>query len=496
MNAETGTGLMPRATVEGIVALRNRSLSAFSEAHAALSLSGAAVVDANNLLKQCSPTRENRYSAQIDREKTHFHYATQTTPPERADYMETARRIVDTEVWARIVEMTELYQLMDKTARDEFAQALMKEPPEVTVDNVYATLETKLGQAGMMFRRGIATCFSTLDRRFRSHDGWKVGSRIILTHAFSEYGSWNYSSDHEASFRDIERVFRQLDGKPALAFCEIIQKLEEARGRRYARHQLVIETDYFRVRTFYNGNAHIWFLRDDLLKKVNRLIGEYYGAPIPEEREAKDDGGLNVPKFTPAKYDGFFPTPDAAADILMRDVYVQQRTDEPPLDILEPSAGTGQLARRCVLRRKDVREWERDKYRYDNRVDCVEIDPGRAADLKAAGIYRRVLRADFLSLSPSTTGLYDIVVMNPPFDRERDIDHVMHALKFLRPGGQLNAIMSAGTEFRETRKSIAFRALMDEMRAEWRDLPPGSFAESGTYCNALILRVRKYDRPK
>lgn len=53
------------------------------------------------------------------------------------------------------------------------------------------------------------------------------------------------------------------------------------------------------------------------------------------------------------------------------------------------------------------------------------------------------------------------------------------------------AIMSAGTEFRETRKSVAFRGLMAGMNASYTDLPPGSFAEAGTYVNTLIVRVRK-----
>ena len=71
-----------------------------------------------------------------------------------------------------------------------------------------------------------------------------------------------------------------------------------------------------------------------------------------------------------------------------------------------------------------------------------------------------MIRGDFLHLKPDPENLYDRVVMNPPFDRERDIDHVIHALKFLAPEGVLVAIMSAGTEFRETRKSVAFRELM------------------------------------
>jgi 16S rRNA G1207 methylase RsmC len=88
-----------------------------------------------------------------------------------------------------------------------------------------------------------------------------------------------------------------------------------------------------------------------------------------------------------------------------------------------------------------------------------------AAELEAEGIYSRVYNQDFLTFSPDVTGLYDRVVMNPPFDRERDIDHVLHALKFLKEDGFLTAIVSAGTEFRETKKATAFREHMKKLNA-------------------------------
>jgi hypothetical protein len=84
--------------------------------------------------------------------------------------------------------------------------------------------------------------------------------------------------------------------------------------------------------------------------------------------------------------------------------------------------------------------------------------------------------------------------MNPPFDRERDIDHVVHALGFLKPDGFLTAIMSAGTEFRETRKSVAFRAMIEKLNGKFRDLPAGSFSSVGTNVNTLYLRVFKDGR--
>jgi len=35
---------------------------------------------------------------------------------------------------------------------------------------------------------------------------------------------------------------------------------------------------------------------------------------------------------------------------------------------------------------------------------------------------------------------------------------------------------------------------MEKLKAEWEDLPPGSFAEVGTYVNTLIMRVWKDGR--
>lgn len=478
--------LVPRTTVTALVAQRDAALAAFGEAHVALTTAADAVSQANKKLAAATPGL-NSYNHHLTEEKIKFHRAAEL--PSRDAYMATARRIVDTDVWSHIIAITDLERLMDKKAKDQFRQQLITEPPEVTEENVFATLQQFMLDAGTIFKRGIAECFSGLDRRFRSHDGWEIGGRIILSYAFDQYGHWNYHRNHQDTFADVERVFRTLDDNPAQV-CEIVHRLNEARRGRFERHQSHIETQYFTIRAYKNGNAHIWFKRDDLLERVNQLLGEYYGAPIPEDREPDEDTGLFDPKTTPAKRYGFFPTPDDAVALVLRDVSLFREKGEPRLRVLEPSAGTGNLARRCAkVDRDNISSYARERYRFDPLVDCVEIQPELADGLRASGLYGHVYTANFLSLSPATTGFYDRVVMNPPFDRERDIDHVVHALTFLKPGGCLVAVMSAGTEFRNTKKSAAFRELMKQMRAEWRDLPPGSFSSVGTNCNTIVLKV-------
>ena len=210
---------------------------------------------------------------------------------------------------------------------------------------------------------------------------------------------------------------------------------------------------------------------------MNKLLAEYYGELIPKERAPEEDSGLFTPKTTPAKYHGHFPTPEAAAERLIGSASLYRPEDEPALSVLEPSAGAGNLARRAA--------------EQGAVVDCIEIQPHLAASLRQSALYRRVTEADFLTLTPDRSALYDRVIMNPPFDRERDIDHVMHALEFLKPGGLLTTIMSAGTEFRETKKSRAFRDRMASLNARWRDLPARSFSDVGTNINTVIVTVRK-----
>jgi len=506
--------LVPRQSVEHIVRCRDEALRLYDVAFDQIAAAHAAVMAAHNMARQAAPRSSGNYSYDRTDEIKAFYSAVALPDGER--YRRVARRLTDIACWDHIVQMTDLERLMDAEAKQKLREQMRYVPdrvdrdgqlinadeiakglPPISLDTIYATLDQFRRDAGMIWRRGIANAFSKLDRRFKSHDGFKIGGRIIVTRMFNDSGRLEWG-DRRDTLVDVERVFAILDGQTESSFQSTLYMLERERGGSWNPRQSTHENDFFRVRCFMNGNAHLWFTRDDLVEKVNKLLAEHYGETIGDGQTAEDDP-LENRKVTPAKRFGFFPTPPDAADLLFsgrwhRGIVTFQPAKSPRLRILEPSAGTGNLARRCVTRPDDLAGWRRsnvDEYRFDNAVDCVEIQPELAAGLEAEGIYNRVIRADFLSLSPGEIRPYDLIVMNPPFDRERDIDHVTHALKFLAPGGSLHAIMSAGTELRETRKAVAFRALAEKHKAEWEELPAGSFAETGTYVNTIIVRMRR-----
>jgi len=392
--------------------------------------------------------------------------------PER--FMEKVKKHVDAIAWQHLIEDHGFEKLMDRKAREQFRGQLQKDPPELVASTARATLVGLLADADMLFQRGIAEAFSSLDRRFRSHDGFKIGSRIVLNHAIEAGGYWNHHRRQDDTLRDVERVFCRLAGKelPERESGIVAGVQTAARRSRPA----VVEHEFFRIRIFANGNLHIWFKRDDLVRECNKLLAEYYGDVIGAAYEVAGKGDpLANPNRTLAKNGAFYPTPDDVVGRMMENA--SPRYWDEPFTVLEPSAGEGAIA--CAVR---------ERYKLAD-ITCVEVNLQRAATLRAKGLQTRT--ADFLDESVDSLGLFDRVYMNPPFDLQRDIDHVAHAVKFLAPGGKLVAVMSAGVEFRENAKAVAFRELVKRMGGRFWDLPAGTFAESGTNVNTCLVTLQR-----
>lgn len=96
-------------------------------------------------------------------------------------------------------------------------------------------------------------------------------------------------------------------------------------------------------------------------------------------------------------------------------------------DILEPSAGTGNLARAIVEAGGDM-----------ERLTLVEMHSTLANALRGQW---RVTQGDFLELAQEWAGqrAFDRIVMNPPFGRVKA--HIGAAVRLLRPGGCLVALV-------------------------------------------------------
>lgn len=152
---------------------------------------------------------------------------------------------------------------------------------------------------------------------------------------------------------------------------------------------------------------------------------------------------------------------------------------ETRMDVLEPSAGVGNIAEAILkLSPHSLRLVEIDP----KRVDLLRMRFGGDTRVRFAG-------HDFLTRDPNKIrDRFDRIVMNPPFaPRQADIDHVLHAAKFLKPGGRLVSVMAAGIKFRQNRKTTEFVKFLQYHGYYGENLPDKSFKMSGTTVNTCIV---------
>lgn len=197
--------------------------------------------------------------------------------------------------------------------------------------------------------------------------------------------------------------------------------------------------------------------------------GRIRGHVFSEDPEGPLTEVVNNGGFTDKKQElGFFQTPESIAQELANRLNIRQGER-----VLEPSAGLGRIV---------------DQLRkHTDQLFCVEIDPKNVAALRAKGYAAH--QADFLSMDISVP--FDAIAMNPPFAKQADIDHVMHALKFLKPGGRLAAVMAAGVKFRTNRKSVHFRQIVEAYDGVINDLPSETFKAEGTGVSTVVVYLTK-----
>jgi predicted RNA methylase len=202
--------------------------------------------------------------------------------------------------------------------------------------------------------------------------------------------------------------------------------------------------------------------------KWNKKAGAHVFAGCdPEEVIASylETGKLDKPeKF------GFFPTPAPLARELVKLAGLR-----PGHTVLEPEAGVGGIATVCA----DVVG--------KGSITCYEIQQKNCDVLRSLGF--QVEQADFLNVEP--TQQFSHVILNPPFEKQQDISHVLHAFRFLEPGGTMAAIMSIGVTFRTNSKTTQFRAFLDSMGATIKVNDKDAFKESGTAAQTVSIVFQK-----
>lgn len=346
------------------------------------------------------------------------------------------------------------------TAKDKkiFEQE-MASPPEFTIDNIRASFGDYLLNPRENILRGLAEVFGGLDSAYKSHEKMKIGvkglpKKIILS-GFSQfgYGAWE-------RLTDVLNAVGVYQGKPLLSYWDVKTKLE-SQGDYYMKNHykdgdlVDIKRGCYLTR-FKNGNGHLVFDKETLFD-INKALSEYYGDVLADCNENNFDGKKQQSTVV-AKDLQYYPTPKKIVNLMLEEIYLRDGDK-----VLEPSCGCGRIM--DAAKKKDA------------NVIGFEIHAGRAKESIDKG--HNVIIGNFLESVP--TGDFDKVIMNPPFYGKHYHKHIEHAMKFLKHGGILCAVLPVTARYDH--------GLIKN--GSWRDLPIGSFRESGTNVNTTILKIRK-----
>lgn len=382
--------------------------------------------------------------------------------------------------WTSVYDRLQIDRLASARDKKLFERTL-ESPPPLTFDNAKATFGDYLMRPRFHILRGLAETFVDLDPAYKSHSKVKIGvkglpKRVIIG-GFGSFHGWG-----REKVRDIVNALAAYRGEDLMTYDESLaldiahRAGEDAvfDGRAYTRSGRCGNEEVFQtgdrgitVRKFGNGNAHVIFSPAAAID-INRALAEFYGEVLPDVEP--DEDVKHRPGTAVSKDLQFYWTPkeviEKALDIAGIYAPRMYSNSEPPrFKVLEPSCGDGRIL-------DEIRA-------YGSFGFGIEVDAGRAGAARAKG--HSVLHANFLD-QPARED-FDKVVMNPPFYGRHYAKHIRHALGFLKPGGVLVSILPATAWYDHK-----------EFDGRWTDLPPGSFAESGTNVPTGILRIEKATR--
>ena len=186
--------------------------------------------------------------------------------------IEDLNQEIDRRAWRRTIMKSGFSQAMDAQAMKEFDDSLERNPPVFSAENARATIVMMSHDAEMMFNRGLVKLFQQLQKKYKSHDAFKVQKKSIIENCRG-WGCGISVYRHDL-FNDIDRVLKICQGlefKPYHWIGELETAIKS--GEDY-------KDDAIQVKFFANGNAHLIIHNEDLLFKINAIIAKWYGEAL------------------------------------------------------------------------------------------------------------------------------------------------------------------------------------------------------------------------
>lgn len=261
--------LVPSVSVDALVLRRNAIVDRLKEAHQALQ-------QVAELTEVAFGEDHCRYRhLHLQDTATHISFTDSESLP---DFV----RKIDASGWSYLLDQSGIKTFMSAKVREEWDKAIGDlKVPELTAENIWATFQALYDQRGEMFEAGVIEVFRSLSWHYKTNRPVKFGKRLVMNYMLDGwFGSGSVSFSGANKLDDLIRVLCVLDGKPEPDHRQGSYRLLNAAKWPVATRDVELH-GVVSVRGFKNRNAHITFLRLDLVERMNQILAKHYPMALP-----------------------------------------------------------------------------------------------------------------------------------------------------------------------------------------------------------------------
>jgi len=255
--------IIPSISIEALIAKRDAAIERYERAA--------------SLLREASDiaatiTNRSSYSLRVDNGRNRD-FST--------DYKHVTEQL-DALVWEYLLDQSGMRTFLDDETKKLWDKAIdTRDVPALTRENIEATFQRLHENRGTMFERGVCEVFRKLSWDYKTNNPRRIGKRLVLRGVVDNFWKKECRPSHDGCNRldDLIRV------------CSILDKQPEPDHRQRAYMQLSNAKwptsgaftfgDWFTVKGFMNGNAHLAFIRPDIVDELNRIVARHHKNILP-----------------------------------------------------------------------------------------------------------------------------------------------------------------------------------------------------------------------
>jgi hypothetical protein len=207
-------------------------------------------------------------------------------PSDRPSIATLATHALDKKLWGGLVSRSKLGAYMNREQIEAIHDQIEKSPQPFNQANAVSTLKHLMDTRHQSLLKGVVDVFSRLSGNYRSHDAFKIGKKLVINHALRGYNPksmrdlllrYDYGG---GSFNDLWRYLFLLEGRDPTAI-DTSERPDFIIQDGLKRDESHFDFGTFRVRSFLNGNLHVFIEKPELIEKINQAIAAYYSGTLP-----------------------------------------------------------------------------------------------------------------------------------------------------------------------------------------------------------------------